>query len=61
MLMFFQELPSLLSVGKPFPGDIKGQEVKKTSRLKGYWLQQISKLMPGQKIVPYFDPCIYFS
>ena len=38
MLMFFQELPSLLSLGKPFPGNIEGQKIKKTSRLKGYWL-----------------------
>ena len=38
MLMFFQELPSLLSLGKAFPGNIEGQKIKKTSRLKGYWL-----------------------
>ena len=50
ILMFFQELPSLLSVGKPFPGDLENWNVKK-----------ISKLMFGQNIFPYFDPCIYFS
>ena len=50
ILMFFQEIPSLLSVGKPFPGDLENWNVKK-----------ISKLMFGQNIFPYFDPCIYFS
>ena len=50
ILMFFQEIPSLLSMGKPFPGDLENWNVKK-----------ISKLMFGQNIFPYFDPCIYFS
>ena len=40
--MFFQELPSLLSVGKPFPDDLEAKTLKK-SCLKG--ITEFSKLV----------------